>query len=219
MADVIVFGTGDYAEQAEFYLRTDSPHRVVAFSLSADFVTTSHFLGRPVIAFEDVEKEKPPLNHRFFLPMSSREMNTSRESFCNQARAKGYSLISYVSSQCANFSAHIGDNCFILERSNIQPFVQIGDNTIIWCGTHIGHHSIIGDHSFLSGNVIISGRCEVGSHCHVSASAIVDAGVQLGQGTLLGLGSVALRNTDPWGVYTGNPARKRRMSSRDVKFL
>lgn len=219
MADVIVFGAGDYAEQADYYLEHDSPHRVVAFALSRDYIREATFLGRPVIAFETVETAFPPDRFRIFLPMSSRKMNRNRESFLNQARAKGYAPISYVSSQCANHASHIGENCFILERTNIQPHARIGDNCVIWCGTHIGHHSVIDDHNFLSGNVVISGRCRVRSHCHISAGAIVDAGVDLAQGTLLGLASVAVRNTEEWTVNMGNPARKRRISSRDFDFL
>ncbi len=219
MADLIVFGTGDYAEQAEFYLRNDSPHKVSAFALSRDLIREATFLGRPVVAFETVETEFPPDRFRIFLPMSSRRMNRNRESFLGQARSKGYSPISYVSSNSTVHAAHVGENCFILERSNVQPFARIGDNCVIWSGTHIGHHSVIDDHTFISGNVCISGRCRVRSHCHVSAGAIVDAGVDLAQGTLLGLASVAVRNTEPWTVNTGNPARKRRISPLDFEFL
>ena len=218
MADVVVFGTGDYAEQADYYLNHDSPHRVVAFALSQDFIRETTFLDRPVIPFETVETEFPADKNRLFLPMSSRKMNKNRESFFHQICSKGYSPISYVSSQCVNHAAYIGKNCFILERSNIQPFSRIGDNCVIWCGTHIGHHSIVEDHSFISGNVTVSGRCKVGANCHVSANSVVNAGVELGQGTLLGLSSVAIKNTAPWTVYAGNPARNRRMSSLSIKF-
>ena len=219
MADVVVFGTGDYAEQAAYYLGRDSPHNVVAFALSQDRIREPVFLDRPVIPFETVEAAFPPERFRFFAPMSSRRMNKDREHFFNKARSKGYSLISYVSSNCVNHAAHIGENCFILERSNIQPFTRVGDNCVIWCGTHIGHHTVIDDHTFISGQVAVSGRCKIGSHCHLSGGAVVDAGIELAQGTLLGLASVAIRKTEPWKIYTGNPARKRRISSLDVNFL
>ena len=42
----------------------------------------------------------------------------------------------------------IGENSFILEGANIQPFAEMGNDTIIWCQTHIGHHTMIGDHVY-----------------------------------------------------------------------
>lgn len=39
------------------------------------------------------------------------------------------------------------------------------------------------------------------------------------EGTLAGLSSVVTRDTEPWGIYTGQPARRRKGSSADFEFL
>ena len=44
MADVVIFGIGDYAEQAHYYLSTDSPHRVVGFSVTSEWRKRAAFM-------------------------------------------------------------------------------------------------------------------------------------------------------------------------------
>ena len=54
-------------------------------------------------------------------------------------RNKGYQPASYISSNAFVWSnAKIGDHCFIFENNTVQPFVEIGDNVILWSGNHIG---------------------------------------------------------------------------------
>ena len=48
---------------------------------------------------------------------------------------------------------------------------------------------------------------------------MVDANVAMAEGTLAGLGCVVVRNTEPWSIYTGNPMRRRKVSSADYEFL
>src|SRR5262245_16859000 len=219
MADVVIFGMSDYAQQAHYYLSTDSSHRVVAFSVSASRCSEGTFLGLPLIPFEEVETVFPPDSFSFFLPMSGRRMNRDRERFYLEAKAKGYRLISHVSSRAILCDNKIGENCFILEGANIQPFAEVGDDTIIWCQTHIGHHTLIGAHVFISASVMVSGRCRIERYCYLSGGAVIDANVTLAEGTLAGLSSLIARNTQPWGIYTGQPAQRRKVSSADFEFL
>ena len=145
-------------------------------------------------------------------------MNRDRQRFYNEAKAKGYHLISYVSSRAILCNNCIGDNCFILEGVNIQPFATVGNNTVIWCYSHIGHHTSVGNNVFISG-AGVSGRCTIGDNSYISANAVIDANVTLAEGTLAGIASVISRDTKPWSIYTGHPARKRKISSRDYEFL
>ena len=43
-------------------------------------------------------------------------------------------------------------------------------------------------------------------------------GLRLGEGTLVGMGACIGRDTEPWSVYQGNPARKRDVASTDVEL-
>ena len=218
MARVIIFGQRDYAEQA-YYLSKDSPHEVVAFSVTADQMGSDSVFGLPLVAFEEVQDRYPPGEFSFFVPMSGRSINRLRERFYLEAKAKGYPLVSYVSSRASLCDNEIGENCFILERSTIQPFTRIGDNVAIWCNTHVGHHCEIGDHTWVGSSVVISGRCKIGSHCYLASQSLIEANTTLGQGTLLGTAAMLAIDTEPWSIYTGNPARKRKVDSREFEFL
>jgi sugar O-acyltransferase (sialic acid O-acetyltransferase NeuD family) len=208
MAKIVIFGVLDTAELAHFYLTHDSEHDVVAFTVSREYLTATEFRGLPVVAFEDVETLFPPSEFQFFAPMTGRNMNRNRERIYNEAKAKGYTLISYVSSKLTMFNNPIGDNCFILEDNTLQPFTTIGNNVVMWSGNHIGHHGQIKDHVFFTSHVVLSGHCVVEPYCFFGVNATIRDYMTLAQGTLVGMAAAITKNTEEWGVYVGNPAKK-----------
>ena len=69
MAKVIIFGVADFASLGHFYLKHDTKHEVVAFSVSAEFMPPDKsFEGLPVVAFEEVERKYPASDYAFFAP-------------------------------------------------------------------------------------------------------------------------------------------------------
>ena len=219
MARVIIFGLLDYASLAHFYLSHDSEHEVVAFTVTNEYLPGEPvFEGKPVVPFEELEKRYPPSEYHFFAPMSPREMNRTREGIYRRAKDRGYQFISYISSRATVFpGTPIGENCLILEDNTIQPFTQIGDDVILWSGNHIGHHSRIGDHVTFTSHVVLSGHCTVEPFCFLGVNATIRNGLRLGEGTLVAMGACISRDTEPWSVYQGNPARKRDMASTDLE--
>lgn len=220
MARVVVFGLQDFASLAHFYLTHDSEHEVVAFTASRDYLGGAEgFEGRPVVPFEEVERHYPPAEFRFFVPMSHRRMNRLREGIYLQAKAKGYSFISYISSRATTFPGlEVGENCFILEDNTIQPFVRIGANVVLWSGNHIGHHSVIGDHTMFTSHVVLSGHCSVGPYCFFGVNATIRDGLTIAPGSLVAMGACLTRDTEEWSVYKGNPARRAEVASKDLDF-
>lgn len=208
MAKVVIFGVLDTAELAHFYLTHDSEHEVVAFTVNQEYIQQQDFKGLPVVPFEDVETLFPPQHYSFFAPMTGRNMNRNREKIYNEAKAKGYELISYISSKVTMFGNQIGDNCFILEDNTIQPFTSIGNNVVLWSGNHIGHHGQIKDHVFFTSQVVLSGHCVVEPYCFFGVNATIRDYTHLATGTLVGMATAIYKNTEEWGVYIGNPAKK-----------
>ncbi len=220
MARVILFGLQDFASLAHFYLTHDSEHEVVAFTVTEPYMPPEPaFEGLPIVPFEELVRHHPPGENHLFAPMSPRKMNRVRERIYRQGKELGYSFISYISSRATVFEGTpIGENCFILEDNTIQPFTRIGDNVVLWSGNHIGHHSVIEDHVMFTSHVVLSGRCTVGPYCFLGVNATIRDGLRLGEGTLVGMGACIGRDTEPWSVYQGNPARKRDLSSTDVEL-
>lgn len=220
MADVVIFGTRDFASLAHFYLRNDSPHRVVGFTVHREFMPpTPEFEGLPVVPFDDIEQHFSPDTASAFAPLSHRRMNRLREDIYLDFKARGYSVISYVSSRATHFpGTSIGENCFILEDNTIQPFVSIGNNVVLWSGNHIGHHSVIHDHVFVTSHVVISGHCTVMQHTFLGVNCTIKDQVTIAEGTLVGMGANITRDTDPWAIYKADSTRAAKVSSADIDF-
>lgn len=220
MADVVIFGVKDFASLAHFYLKHDSPHEVVAFTVHREYLPApAEFEGLPVVPFEELQDHFPPEQVSAFAPLSHRKMNRLREGVYNELRSKGYPLISYVSSRATLFpGTRIGDNCLILEDNTIQPFVTIGDNTVIWSGNHIGHHSVIGSHVFITSHVVISGHCQIGEHCFLGVNATLKDQISLAEGTLVGMGANITKSTEPWSLYKADATKASKISSVDIDF-
>jgi sugar O-acyltransferase (sialic acid O-acetyltransferase NeuD family) len=220
MARVIIFGLRDFASLAHFYLTHDSRCEVAGFTVSSEHLPAEPvFEGKPVVPFEELEHHFPPAEYHLFAPMSPRGMNRRREAIYRRGKERGYPFLSYVSSRATLFpGTPIGENCFILEDNTIQPFARIGDNVILWSGNHIGHHSTIGDHVMFTSHVVLSGHCTVEPYCFLGVNATIRDGLRLGEGTLVAMGTCVARDTEPWSVYQGNPARKREVASTDVEI-
>lgn len=220
MSKVVIFGIQDFASLAHFYLNEDSPHEVAAFTVTNEYLPAeANFEGLPVVPFEDLEKLYPPKEFAFFAPMSHRKMNKLREVIYTQAEDKGYRFISYVSSKATVFSnVEIGKNCFILEDNTIQPFVTIGNNVVLWSGNHIGHHSVIKDHVLFTSHIVLSGHCVVEPYCFFGVNATLRDGLHFAEGSLIAMGACVTKDTEPWGVYTGVPAKKGEKLSKDLSI-
>jgi sugar O-acyltransferase (sialic acid O-acetyltransferase NeuD family) len=219
MSRIVIFGVHENASLAHFYLTHDTEHDVVAFTVDGEHMEETSFEGLPVVEFESVEASYDPQDVRFFAPLSATSMNRIRESIYRRAKEKGYGLISYVSSKATVFpGAQIGDNCFVLEDNTIQPFTSIGNNVVLWSGNHIGHHGEIKDHVFFTSHVVLSGRCTVEPYCFFGVNATIRDGLRIAEGTLVGMGASVMKDTEPWGVYTGNPARIGPKPSHELDF-
>lgn len=206
---VVIFGVLDTAELAHFYLLHDSEYEVAAFAVHQQYIKENNFKGLPVVAFENLETVFPPSDYFLFAPMTAKNMNRLRESVYLEGKKKGYSYISYISSKATVFQNPIGENCFILEDNTIQPFTTIGNNVVLWSGNHIGHHGRIDDHVFFTSHVVLSGHCHVHSHCFFGVNATIRDYTKLAQGTLVAMGASITKDTEEWGVYIGNPAKKK----------
>lgn len=216
---LVIFGTGDIAQLANYYFTTDSAFEVVAFCVDEAYRKGDEFEGKPLVAFEEVERLYPPSAHSMFIALSYANMNRLRQTKFGQAKEKGYQIASYISSKCSYLSQYPpGENAFILEDNTVQPFVKIGQNVTLWSGNHIGHHSEIEDHNFISSHVVISGHCKINSHCFLGVNSTLAHTVELASGTLLGAGAIITKNTEENSVYVGTRAVKLEKTSDQLKL-
>lgn len=217
---VVIFGESQLASLAHFYLKHDSPHNVVAFCVDADYRQSDTYEGLPLVDFETVESQYPPDSVRMFLPISFKRMSHLRRDKYEAAKAKGYAMISYVSSEATTWpDLDIGENCFIFEDNTIQPYVTIGDNCVLWSGNHIGHHTAIGNHVFVTSQVVISGCCVVEEHSFFGVNATVRDETHIANHTLVGMGANITGDTNPEEVHLGHKSRVHYKKSMSLDSL
>jgi len=219
MAKIVLFGIGQNADVAHVYLAQDSPHEVAAFTVDAAYVNEKEHRSLPVVPFENIQDAYPPEQFSMFLPISYRGVNQIRKRKYEEAKNKGYSLISYVSSRATTWPGlTVGDNCFILENNVIQPFAAIGNDVVLWSGNHIGHHSSIGDHCFLASHIVVSGSVTIGAGCFIGVNAAIRDGIKIAPGCVIGAGALILRDTEERAVYSGLPAKLLPSKSDEIEL-
>lgn len=83
--------------------------------------------------------------------------------------------------------------------------IEMGLNSTLAQGAYI----CTGTHDFDDPNAPLkTASITIGADAFIGLRAIVLPGVTIGIGSLIGAGAVVTRDTDPWGVYGGNPARR-----------
>ncbi len=211
---IVIVGDGETAELAYEYFTHDSPHEVVGFSVEREYLKKEKMFDLPVVAFEEIEKFFDPASHSAFVAISYTQLNRVRARLYHEAKRKGYSLASYVSSRAFVWhNVEVGENCFIMEQNVLQYAVKVGNNVVLWSGNHVGHQSVIRDNVFVSSHVVISGYCEVEENCFLGVNSSLANNITIGRDCLIGMGAVVTKSTEPGKVYVGSPAKPARVDS------
>lgn len=201
---LIIFGLSNIAECAYEYFTHDSDYEVVAFTVDKAYIKEEAptLFGLPIVAFETLEETYPPQEHAVFVAVGAQNLNRLRTQKVDEAKARGYTLASYISSRAFVWpNVQIGEHAFIQEDNTIQPFVKIGNNVTLWAGNHIGHATVIEDNCFITSHVCISGHCHVGENGFIGVNAAVADTVKIGRDNFIGMGVNITRHTEENSVY------------------
>ena len=190
---VVIFGAGSFAQVAAVYLERDSPREVVAYTVDGAYLSMGAFAGLPVLAFEELLETHPPERVDLLVATGFRGVNRVRRGIYERCKQHGYEFVTYVSSKALVMTDEpFGENTFVFEANVVQPFVEIGDDVVVWSGNHIGHHSRIGSHCFIASHAVISGHVEIGESSFVGVNATLRDGITLGPSCVVGAGAVVL---------------------------
>jgi len=208
---LIIVGAGATAELAFEYFMRDSGYEVIAFAVERQYIDEEQFLGLPVIDLEDIENIFSPDMHDVFVAVTFAKLNRIRTRLTQIVKSKGYQLASYVSTKAFVWdNVKLGEHCFILEDNTVQPYVEIGDNVVLWSGNHIGHHSRIQNNCFVSSHVVIAGFCDIGENTFLGVNSAIADDVKIGKDNWIGPGLTILKNTDEnllFGAEQAKPSR------------
>lgn len=220
LRDIVIFGTGQIAELADFYFEHDSDHRVCGFAVDGGHRKDDLFHGKPVVALEEIEREFPPDRFGAFVAVSYSGLNSLRSEKAAALTSLGYKLASYVSSRAAIFPGTVpGPNAFILEDNTVQPYVKIGNNVTLWSGNHIGHHSVIEDDVFFASHIVVSGNCRIKRRSFVGVNASIRDGVTVGERSVIGMGACITADCEDESVFAAPRSEPSRVKSSKLRHL
>jgi sugar O-acyltransferase (sialic acid O-acetyltransferase NeuD family) len=198
----VIFGTSTLGKLIHYHLSHESEYEVVAFSTSAERVSEPSFLELPVVAFEQLEKQFGPDEHELFIAVGYSDLNRSRRRFYAAAKEKGYRLLNFIHpSATIAKNCVMGDNCFVAEKTVIQPFVTVGSNVFFWSGNVIAHEAVIEDHCFLAGNIMIGGHSLIKEASFIGMSVTVRDKVTIGRENVIGMGCCIRKDTGDGEVW------------------
>ncbi|MGB9152477.1 MAG: acetyltransferase [Alphaproteobacteria bacterium] len=215
MSKIILWGIGQIAEVVHYYLTTDSEHEVGAFCVDRAYLQEPFFKDKPVVAFDEVARLFSPSEYKMAMPLGYKNLNKHREEKYLQAKAMGYEFITYISSRTSCDAASVGENTFILSQNDIQPFVKIGNNVIVWATSGIGHHTQIGDHCFLA-SPKISGATVIGRNTFIGTNATISENLSIGEYCIIGAGTVILKSVPNAKVIASKQPKAMPISSHDL---
>ncbi len=113
----------------------------------------------------------------------------------------------------------IGENCFVLENTVIQPFTHIGNDVVIGPNATIGHDVVIGDHCFIAPGTVITGHVTIGPYCFIGASAIIRNSVTIAPECTIGAGALIMKDTKQQEVYLVKGTEPAPTTSADVQSV
>jgi len=116
---------------------------------------------------------------------------------------------------------HIGDNCYIGRNSQIECNATIGNdvliaNNVAFVGRYDHHYKQVGvsireasqirqsDYDWLE----LGKEVYVGDDVWIGYGAIILSGVTIASGSIISAGSVVTKDTKPYTVYAGVPAKQ-----------
>lgn len=219
MKKLVIFGTSAFAKIAHYYFLHDSDYAVVAFTVDAAYLQTTTFQGLPVIAFEEILDHFPPSECDMVVAMGMQKVNQQRAAKVAEAEAKGYKLASFLSSKATVPNELVmRPNTFVMEDALVQPFVEIGRDTIIWHRCMIGFDSRIGDHCWLAAS-ILGESVVVGDHSFIGINATISSSCSIGKSNVIGAGALILRDTKDFEVYKGQASVPSRVPSFRLRHI
>ncbi|AFC25012.1 acetyltransferase [Saprospira grandis] len=209
---LIIYGCGRFAAYAAYVFQLDSPYQIVAHCIEQKYLANAK-ADYPIIPLEELPNSFPPSTTAVFIALGNIK---ERKRLFHYFKEKGYTLASYCSSKADVWpNLQFGENVFIGEGSDLQPFIQLADNCILF-GARLGHHCQIQAHTLLSG-CTLAGNVTVGQGSFLGLQSAVQQNVQIGQYNIIGMGAIISQDTPDYAIYQAAPSQKRNLHSSKLK--
>ena len=104
----------------------------------------------------------------------------------------------------------------VMEYSVIQPFVEIGRNSVIWSATRMGFHARVGNHCWVV-SALFGERVFIGDHSFIGLNATIAPKVNIGKANVIGAGTLILKDTQDNQVYREKTSALSKVPSHQLR--
>lgn len=201
MKKVIIFGTEQFGEILYHYLNEEKKYEICGFVVDKKYKNIDVFCNLPVIEFETVENVFDPKEYGMFICIGYTQMNNIRELKVNEAKKKGYIILSYFHPSAIVLTKDLGIGNIVLEGAIIGPFCKIGDGNVFWSKSHIAHHTIVGNYNFFTISVAVAGNVLIGNNCFFGNNCTIKNNIEIKDRSLIGAACYVSEGTEEGRVY------------------
>lgn len=203
----IIIGAGTYGEVYLAFLR-EAGIDIVGFldddpKFEEKFVKGVPVLGK-VSLLESLRNQGV---EAVYCPLGN---NKLRVKFLEQSRQLGYKTPNYIHPSVL-ISPEVSiakEGIYILQATQIMPYVVIERDVMISTGANIIHHSHLSQGTFVSNGVCFGANVHSEKYAYVGMGATVMTGVNtLGEDCLIGAGAVVIKDVPDGAVMAGVPAK------------
>lgn len=205
--DIVIYGNSDFADLMDYYFSSDSDYNVIGFCVEEKYISSNTFKGKPLVAFENVEKYFPTDSVKMFVAVGYRSMRL-RANLYQKTVSKGYQHVNYISSKCSiDKTCVIGNNNAILQGAVLEPFSKVGNNNVLYTGVVVCHHAQIENSCFIAARSLVGGYTVIQDNCFLGFSSIVLQNLVIEIETLVAAGSVVNKSYTEYQFLAGAPAK------------
>lgn len=204
----IIIGAGTYGEVYLAYLQ-EAGEEVVGFLDDDPKYEGVSVRGVPVLG--KISLIETLMNtdgiEAVYCPLGN---NKLRVQFLEKARSLGYKTPNYIhpSVIIAPFVEIADEGVYILQATQVMPYVKIELDVMISTGANIIHHSHLSQGTFVSNGVCFGANVLSKKYAYVGMGATVMTGVKvLGENCLIGAGAVVIKDVPDNAVMAGVPAK------------
>ncbi|MGN0282532.1 MAG: acetyltransferase [Prevotella sp.] len=136
--------------------------------------------------------------------------NKLRVEFLERARTLGFKTPNYIhpSVKIALNVKIASEGVYILQGSELMPYVTLEKDVMISAGANIVHHSYLSQGTFVSNGVNFGANVHSEKYAYCGMGCTIMTGVHtLGEDCLIGAGAVVIRDVEPNAVMAGVPAK------------
>ncbi|MCM1157258.1 MAG: acetyltransferase [Bacteroidales bacterium] len=205
MKDIVILGNNDFGRLLKYYLETDDERKVLAFTVSREYIKEKEFCGLPVVPFEQIEELYPPEQVEILLAIGNSKMNEIRKKMYGECKEKGYTVASYIHSSCSIHTKDIGEGNILLENCLLYPYSKLGNGNLLWDHVLISHDCVVGDFNTFSSYADLCGYVKIGNNGYFGKHCILNDFMEIADYTLIGAAAYAKGKTNPYDVVV--PAR------------